>query len=137
MIKTWYAVWNPPATQSMGSSAPALLSRREQVLTEKTEELERLCKNLDLKEDRLEGSVPDPNPHVQAARWNSLLAERQLLAQRWAVLREDKALLAMSTRTTSRQLEDFEPGVAPFRDVTCGVVTHQFDFPCFSCCFQR
>lgn len=34
-------------------------------------------------------------------------------------------------------VEDFEPGNTPLRDVTCSVITHQMDVPCWSCCFQR
>lgn len=67
-----------------------------------------------------------------------LKEERALLLTRWQCLLEEKRqLTAMMRVAAAGPLRDFEPGEAAVRDLTCAVVTHQFDAPCLSCCFQR
>lgn len=101
--------------------------------------LERAGQDIDAKETQLLAIQSSLDPVVCAARWQALAAERNVLAQRWADLKEEKVLYGIEERKSKLEIctQDFEPGGAPIRDVWCAVVTHQFDMPCFSCCFQR
>lgn len=101
--------------------------------------LELAGQDIDAKEKQLLAIHSSLDPVVCAARWQALAADRNVLAQRWAALKEEKVLYGLEGSSTRMGPcpQDFEPGVAPIRDVWCAVVTHQFDLPCFSCCFQR
>ncbi|WIA33244.1 hypothetical protein OEZ86_006386 [Tetradesmus obliquus] len=72
-------------------------------------------------------------------RWRCIASRRAELLLRWQCLLEERKQLTLLLQAEQGhcRLTDFEPGQSPVRDVTCAVVTHQFDLPCFSCCFQR
>eukprot|EP00884_Botryococcus_braunii_P020433 jgi/Botrbrau1/7073/Bobra.0165s0095.1 len=100
--------------------------------------LERAGLDVDTKEAHLNAVQAGLDPSVCAARWKALACERAVLAERWAALTAELALYGTEMRALKgRCTHDFEPGDVPVRDVWCSVITHQFDFPCFSCCFQR
>ncbi|WIA13097.1 hypothetical protein OEZ85_006697 [Tetradesmus obliquus] len=73
------------------------------------------------------------------SRWRCVASRRTELLLRWQCLLEERKQLTLLLQAEQGhcRLTDFEPGQSPVRDVTCAVVTHQFDLPCFSCCFQR